>query len=69
MERKNELPIFSGLVWLLLTFSFTTNTAAQQYTQQNYKSNLQETTQSAVGVNAFDGTSSNQKPVEVLYTS
>lgn len=69
MERKNELPIFSGLVWLLLTVSFTTNTAAQQYTQQDYKSNLQETTQSAAWDNSYNGTTSSDTPMEDLYTS
>ncbi|MGB5360459.1 MAG: hypothetical protein WBN27_11005 [Eudoraea sp.] len=69
MERKNELPIFSGLVWLLFTVSFTTNTAAQQYTQQDYKSNLQETTQSAAWDNSYNGTTSSDTPMEDLYTS
>lgn len=69
MERKHELRIFSGLLWLLFTISFTAGIHAQQYTLQNYKSNLQETTQSASEINFFDGTTSNQKPVEVLYTS
>jgi hypothetical protein len=69
MERKNELRNFSGLLWLLFTISFAAGTNAQQYTQQDYQSNLPETTQSTVRINSVNGTTSNKKPVEVLYAS
>ncbi|WP_297691160.1 hypothetical protein [uncultured Eudoraea sp.] len=68
MERKNELRIFSGLLWLLFTISFAAGTNAQQYIQKEYKTG-QETTQSAVGINSVNGTTSNKRPVEVLYAS
>jgi len=68
MERKHELRIFSGLLWLLFTVSFTAGTNAQQYIQKEYKTG-QEATQSAVGINSFNGTTSSDKPMEDLYTS
>ena len=68
MERKNELRIFSGLLWLLFTFSFTAGTNAQQRIQKEYKTG-QETTSSAVEINSINGITSNKKPVEVLYAS
>jgi len=69
MERKNELRIFSGLLWLLFTVYFTASINAQQYIQNGYKSAGQEATQSAVGINSFDGTTSSDKPMEDFYTS
>lgn len=68
MERKNELRIFSRLLWLLFTVSFATGTNAQQYIQKEYKTR-QETTQSAVRINSVSGTTSNKRPVEALYAS
>jgi len=68
MERKNELRIFSGLLWLLFTFSFIAGTNAQQYIQNEYKT-AQETTRSAVGINSVNGTTSNKRSIEVLYAS
>lgn len=53
----------------MFTISFAAGTNAQQYTQQDYQSNLQETTQSAASINSVNGTTSNKKPVEVLYAS
>lgn len=69
MKRKNELRIFSGLIWLLLTVSFTASTAAQHYVQQKYKSTEQETTKSAVRINSFQGIMYRDKPLEDLYTT
>jgi hypothetical protein len=68
MERKNELRIFSGLLWLLLTVSFTVGTNAQQDIKKGYKTG-QEATQSAVRINSVNGTTSSIKPVEAVYTS
>jgi len=66
MERKNKLRIFSGLLWLLFTVSFTAGTNAQQRIQKEYKTG-QETTQSAVGVNPFNGATSDDTRIEALY--
>ena len=64
MERKKELRIFSGVLWLLLTVSFTAKTTAQQFAQQDYQSNIQETMYSAAGIKSFDGTTLNHRPME-----
>ncbi len=69
MKRKNQLRIFSGLLWLLLTVSFTISTAAQDYVQQEYESAEQETTRSVAGMNSFKGTMSGDEPLEDLYTA
>ena len=66
MERKNELRIFSGLLWLLFTVSFTAGTSAQQQIQKEYKTR-QETNQSAVGIHPVNGTTSNDTRIEDLY--
>ena len=69
MEIKKELRIFSGILLLLFTISYAAGTNAKQYTQQDYQSNLQETTQTAVRTNLVNGTTSDKRPVEVLYAS
>lgn len=62
MERKNVLRIFSALLWLL----FTAGTNAQQNIQKEYRTG-QETTQSAVGVNPFNSSTSGDTVKEDLY--
>ena len=62
MERKNVLRIFSALLWLL----FTAGTNAQQRIQKEYRTG-QETTQSAVGVDPFNSTTSGDTVKEDFY--
>ena len=69
MERKHELRIFSGLLWLLFTVSFTAGTSRSAVTFKRNIKTWQETTQSAAGINSFNGTTSSDKPMEDLYTS
>ncbi len=71
MERKNDLRIFSGILWMLLVISLTACNTSQNYFQKEYKRVWQETTQSAAWINSLNSITSlsDKKPMEDLYPS
>jgi hypothetical protein len=69
MERKNDLRIFSGIVWMLLVISLTACNTSQNYFQKEYKRVWQETTHSTAWINSLNSTTPlGDMPIEDVYS-